>query len=238
MAMMSGAVAAQSQPTLSGQAAAWIAALAMQAGLSAVSTTGALAASVVTHDRHSDCVAYCDLLLLGTGSSVSAEYFEANSHVGYRIASVEVRGGADMRVQDFTPAQKLERVLDILKPNVTELASAFGVSRQAIYAWKAGEPISQSNSDRLDDLNRAADVFAGAGVAEPGRLLRRKFEGGKNLLDIVRDGGSAGESAKNLIEVIRREETQRRALDARLQARVAPSVQIDDIGVPMMSEWS
>ena len=126
--------------------------------------------------------------------------------------------------------------MDVLKPNITQLAVVFGVSRQAIYAWKAGESISENNADKLDDLNRAADIFVTAGMADAGRLMRRKFDGGRNLFDIVREGGSARLAATALIEIVRTEEAQRRALDFRLKSRASLPVIVDDIGLPMTTD--
>ena len=226
-------------PAVSRQAVAWMASLALQAGISAANATGAAAATDMICQRVIVHAPYGDLgLVLGTGGSASPEFFGASNHVGYRLGAVEVLVRDAERVNDLSPAQKLERVLDALKPSVTELASALGVSRQAIYAWKAGEPISEINLAKLDDLNRAADSFIEAGVTEPSRLVRRRYDGGRNLLDIVRDGGSANTTASALIGIIRREEAQRRALDVRLQGRPRVPIHGDDIGAPSLSEWS
>jgi predicted transcriptional regulator len=47
----------------------------------------------------------------------------------------------------------------VLRPNVTDLAKALRVSRQAIYDWQAGRPMAADNIERLRDIARAADLF-------------------------------------------------------------------------------
>ena len=78
----------ESQPTISRQATAWIASLAIQAGLTAASATGATAAYYEPLSSHEATAAYGTFQLPGTGGSASIEYFGANNQVGYPNAAV------------------------------------------------------------------------------------------------------------------------------------------------------
>jgi hypothetical protein len=63
-----------------------------------------------------------------------------------------------------------------------------------------------------------------------GVLLKRKVIEGKNLFEIVRDGGSASHTAQLLLQIVRRENSQRERLATRFAGRtVAQSSADSDI---------
>jgi predicted transcriptional regulator len=125
----------------------------------------------------------------------------------------------------------------VLHASITDVANALGVSRQTVYSWMAGKPITPENASRLTDLCNAADLFSKEGIAVHYPLLRRTVHKGKNLLEIARDGGSAKEAAQSLIEIVRRENRQREALKARPGSRPQLSPEnFEDIGVPILDE--
>jgi hypothetical protein len=66
-------------------------------------------------------------------------------------------------------------------------------------------------------------------------LIRRKLENGKTLLDIVREGGSAQDAARSLLQIAQKETSQRQALQRRLANRPAPR-EYFDLGSPMLNE--
>jgi transcriptional regulator with XRE-family HTH domain len=175
-------------------------------------------------------------MVVGTGGLMTADYFAKRADRGYayhQIAALPVQtDGALQR----TPAENLARVREVLKPAVSDLATLFGVSRQAIYDWQAGAQPVQGNAARLDDLAGAADVLAAGGVAATPRLLQRRIAGGKTLFDVVREGASAKEAAHSLAQMLQREHQQRRALDAKLAARRRQPVDYTGAGVPMLDD--
>ena len=135
-------------------------------------------------------------------------------------------------------AENLARIGEILKPTIAELAHLFGVSRQAVYDWQAGKPTTAENAAKIDDLAKAADVLALSGIEGFSQLLRRKIAGGKSLLDVVREGGSAASAAQTLAQTLGREAKQREQLALRLAGRAKPNVPHDEYGVPMLDERS
>ncbi len=153
------------------------------------------------------------------------------------VASSQSRANAEV-ARDWvrSPADNLEHIRTVLKVGVTDLAAAFGVARQALYNWRAGNSISPENAAKLGDLAEAADLLAAAGLADTPQLLRRKLAGSKTLLEIAQEGGSAKDAARALVQMVEHEIAQRKMLDARLAKRKRVAIDAADIGLPMLDE--
>lgn len=180
-------------------------------------------------------------LLAGTGGYTTGDYIAKRNDHGYKFVQFErgPRLATEIAAQEDvirTPTENLARIRGVLKPTITELAHLFGVSRQAVYEWQSGKPAAPENAAKLDDLAKAADVLALTGIEVSAQLLRRKIAGGKSLLDVVREGGSAASVAQVLAQTLRREAKQREQLALRLAGRAKPDVPHDDYGVPMLNE--
>ena len=179
-------------------------------------------------------------LVVGTGGAFTADYVSERDDRGYRLP--DFRYGAlraatrDSKPQVRSSAENVARIREVFKPSVTELASLFGVSRQAIYNWQAGQPIAEPNEDRMEQLARAADLLDSEGFADKSSVLRRKLPGGKTLFEAVRAGESADAAAAKLIALVNRELEQRQALSARLANRTRKPVDANDIGSPYLDE--
>ena len=134
-----------------------------------------------------------------------------------------------------TAAEALSYVRTTLKPAVTELASIFRVSRQAIYNWQAGEHISEGNQALLYELAAAADRI----VAHPlaGQVsAKRKLPGGKSLLEAVASGMPGVEAAGKLIAMTEKEGAQRAAMESKLKNRNRAAVDLASVGSPHMQD--
>lgn len=176
-------------------------------------------------------------LSIGTGGAATIPYLKARGAKGYEYAHFR----QTTPESDFswlrTPADELAQIRNVLHPSVTDLANSLGVSRQTVYSWQAGKPIAPENASRLADLASAADLFAKEGITVHPLLLRRSIYKGKNLLEIARDGGSAREAARSLIEIVRREDRQKQALKEQLRGRQPLSREdFEDIGIPILDE--
>lgn len=182
-------------------------------------------------------VAIASAFLIGTGGSMSAEYFSRRNDMGYRFPHVEC-SPVPQTVVHRTPAENVANIREVLKPTVSELASLFRVSRQTVYDWQKGTQPAPKYETKLEDLSKAADVFLMEGVPVTPYLLKRRIAGGKTLFDFVREGGSAEEAARQLSEKVLLEYRQRRALDARLAKRKPPAIDYADAGVPAFDEKS
>ena len=173
-------------------------------------------------------------LLAGTGGVTSPSYFNQRQQRGY--APVQLRPSAQTLVRYFRgPEACLAQIRAVFKLSIADIANIFSVSRQSIYNWIAGEKPSQDNVERLDDLARAADLFLSDGFADSSYLVRRKLEHGKTLMDTVRDGGSAQNAARSLLQIAQKESSQREALQRRLANRTA-APDYSEIGAPMLNE--
>jgi transcriptional regulator with XRE-family HTH domain len=115
--------------------------------------------------------------------------------------------------------EDLNHIIDILDPNISELAKALHVSRQAIYKWKKGEPAGRDSSEKLQDLAQAAIVFAQAGLSVTPQMLRRTVSNGQNFWEIVENGGSATAAAQTLTEIAMIGQRQRALLNERLAGK-------------------
>lgn len=175
-------------------------------------------------------------LQVGTGGAATPDYYKARGGKGYALVVCEPHTGQALASRS-SPAENLTFVRTVLRPSVADLAKALGVSRQAIYDWQAGRAIAPENAARIEDVARAAEIFAREGLQATPQMMRRTISGGKNFFEIMRDGGSAESSARTLIEIVRRELNQRQNLQARLAKRPSPAPdEFRDAGTPMLDE--
>ena len=172
-------------------------------------------------------------LAAGTGGTTDPTYFQKRGDRGYQF--VQISSSPTVSSAIHSPIENLERIRAAFKPSIQELSGALKVSRQAVYNWISGELPSAERADRLEDLARAADVVEAHGIVTP-YLLRRKIRDGKNLMDIVREGGSAHEAALSLVRIARREAEQRDLLRSRLAGRKPLKVGNSEFGVPSLGE--
>ena len=95
--------------------------------------------------------------------------------------------GAERGPEGLSPAEQLKTISKILSLSKVELARVLGVSRQTIYDWLEGRPVSPENEDRLLRLARLAWDFGG----KDGKSLLRRFttqsvhEGEPSILEML-----------------------------------------------------
>ena len=118
-----------------------------------------------------------------------------------------------------TAAEDLARIREILKPAITTLALAFGVSRQTIYNWDGEEQPKPQHVTKLRDLAQVADIFAKSNIVVTGALMKRPVEGGRTLLEIAQNDGQVVEAAKRLVTTLEREAVQREKMNTRFGNR-------------------
>jgi hypothetical protein len=176
---------------------------------------------------------------IGTGGAATIDYLKTRGSKGYALVAFDLDREIPVTSRVTGPADDLEQIRRVLRPSVADLARALGVSRQAIYDWQANRPIAAENVARVQDIARAADLFAQEGLETTPHLMRRTITGGKNFFDIVRDGGSAEGAVRTLIEIVRAELKQREQLKARLADRTRPTRNdFQDVGAPRLDEES
>ncbi len=104
------------------------------------------------------------------------------------------------RLDIRSAAEHLANIRQVLNPAIADLATAFGVSRQAIYKWIGGESTPEDDKlERIRSLSLAADAFQKAGVTRASSLLKMKAFDGHSLLDLVAAGQLVPEHTQTLI---------------------------------------
>lgn len=95
----------------------------------------------------------------------------------------------DAHVDVRSAAEHLANIRRVFNPAVSDLATAFGVSRQAIYKWIGNEANPEPEKlARIRMLSQAADEFDNAGISRAPSMLKMKAFSGKSLLDLVASG--------------------------------------------------
>ena len=129
----------------------------------------------------------------------------------------------------------IEHIKIVLRLNMSDLARAFGVSRQTVYAWQADKfELSPEHASLVRRMAHAADQFAEAGISPRRHTLTRAIENGKSFLDIAKDG-DPGRAASVLIGILEEEAASRERLRKRLGGRTAP-IDWDECGAPLLDE--
>lgn len=176
-------------------------------------------------------------LSVGTGGTATLGYIKERGSKGYAFANYSPIKALSLLSGTRSPVDDLAHIRNVLHPAVTDLSNALGVSRQAVYTWQAGNAIAPENAERLADLARAADLFAKEGLTATAQMLKRRISEGKNLFEIVREGGSAQIAAHALIEILRHEDSQRKLLRAKLGNRPRLSRDsYDELGTPIFND--
>ena len=133
-------------------------------------------------------------------------------------------------------ANDIDYIRKHLKLSTTELAKYLGVSRQAIYDWKAGSHVKSHNISKLENLRDAASILDASGLPFSFLQLNRKLAGGRTLLETVALGGNGFEAAHTLVVMLRREGEQRKAREAKIVGRQPMSDSEYDQGMAAIRE--
>ena len=178
------------------------------------------------------------VLWVGTGGAATLDYLKRRGDKGYWFAGYSpIMAEIDETAPDRGPRECLERIRAILKPTITELAEAVGVSRQAVYDWLSGKVVSKANAARLAVLARGADRVAAESVPGTTWMVRRPLKDGKSFFVLLKEGVDAEYALRLLIELIHTESRERDVLDRRLARRGRPTREsFEQIGIPMLDE--
>lgn len=181
------------------------------------------------------CYLAAGTMSLLTPQAVESQYAKATSiaPVHYTIKGTQDDAAFEL---ERSPAENLARIREVLKPTMLELASLFGVSRQAVYDWQQGsQPVPQT-AQRLAQLASAADVFSEAELPVDAKTLRRRVAGGRTLLEAVSGGNDAESVVRSLVATLKREVSQRERLQVQLAGRKRGPANPSDYGAPTLSE--
>lgn len=83
-------------------------------------------------------------------------------------------------------SEHLANIRQVLNPAIADLATVFGVSRQAIYKWIGAEATPEPDKfERIRALSHAADAFREAGVRRVPTIVKMKAFEGRSLMDLA-----------------------------------------------------
>ena len=137
--------------------------------------------------------------------------------------------------QPQTPAD-IENIRQLLGLSVSTVADVFGVSRQAVYKWLAGDPMNQEHMNRLAQLREAAPLLTGFARSDTRALTRRKLPSGRTVVESISVGEDPVSVARTAAELLRRDAEQRNALDSFLGNRSRPQRGISSFVTPHAGE--
>ena len=160
-----------------------------------------------------------DLAVSGTGSVF--EISRARDWLGMLKARVtfdiDIDIDIDVGMADDSQEQRpdlrsasdhLGNIRQVLNPAIADLATVFGVSRQAIYKWIGGEAKPEPDKfGRILALSQAADAFREAGITRASSMLEMKAFEGRSLMDLAAAGQLLPSHIQSLI-------AEARAMDA------------------------
>lgn len=104
-------------------------------------------------------------------------------------------------VADSRPVSlHLENIRTVFDPAMTDLARAFGVSRQSVYKWVRNEAEPEADKKkRIRLLSQAADAFRVAQVQCAPAMLKMKAFDGHTLLDLLMQDQLGKHHVDNLV---------------------------------------
>ena len=166
----------------------------------------------------------------GTGGLASESFYRLrNGYTPFAIeVSVEEPSGGPW-------ADKMAEVKLGFGRTMSRLPEVFGVSRQTLYNWLAGDTPKEIHQNRLKQLAAAAAVFTEECFKPTSVMLDKTVSGGKSLLALVRDGADGTVAARKLIRLERRAAESRGKLETLLAGRTGRP-QVGEMGTPAFRE--
>jgi transcriptional regulator with XRE-family HTH domain len=119
---------------------------------------------------------------------------------------------------------------------MTRLTEVFGVSRQTLYNWLAGEAPKEQHREKLAQLARAAEEFIRQEFKPNAASLERTLVDGKSLLELIQDGAEGVDVARRLIAIERRGAEARSRIDELLAGAPVAAGEPGDFGLPSFDE--
>lgn len=140
-------------------------------------------------------IAIIGSLLLGTGTAYLVDRLESwEPLLRHRVSLTFDDSPASpapgiSRADVRTAGEHIENIRKVLNPSVSDLASIFEVSRQAIYKWLSSDSTPEAEKlARIRELSRIADAIGSAGIVRTSALLKLKAFDGLSLMDLIKSG--------------------------------------------------
>jgi hypothetical protein len=177
--------------------------------------------------------------LPGYGTAGTGGVESVNFHIqrpGYR-AFVMVKAPDYALPAPFAPyVELMQQVKGGFGRTMTRLPEVFGVSRQTLYNWLAGDTPKAAHQAKIAQLAAAARVFVELGVKPTSDLLDRVAWHGKSFLQLLAAGADGADVATRLVQITKRSAGSRTRLDTILKGRKTDRPDISEMGTPSLAE--
>lgn len=171
----------------------------------------------------------------GTGGLEGVAFYRArHGYQHFEILRIDEQGEAERPYAPF--ADLMQEVKTGFGRTMAHLPAVFGVSRQTLYNWLAGETPKEQHQRKVIELASAARVFIEAGFKPTPLALERSVVNGKSLLQLLGDGADGADTAMRLIRIVQRGNESRKKLDALLGDRKPAALDVSDMGAPSLPE--
>ena len=169
----------------------------------------------------------------GTGGLQSANFYLTRAgYSSFEIVHVQ----KPLAAQNAPYAALMEQVKEGFGRTLSHLPEVFGVSRQTLYNWLAGETPKEMHQSRLRELAAAAGVFKELGFKPTSGALDRTVSQGKSLLQLIGSGSDGAVAARELVRIVEKGARSRASIDAMLGERAPSRLEASDMGLPAVDE--
>ena len=168
-----------------------------------------------------------------TGGLQSADFYLTRA--GYRSFEI-VFVGKPLPAQNAPYAALMEQVKEGFGRTLSHLPEVFGVSRQTLYNWLAGETPKEVHQAKLRELAAAAGVFKELGFKPTPSALERTVSRGKSLLQLIGSGEDGAAAARELVRIVQKGAQSHARVDAMLGAKKTSRLETSDMGLPAVDE--
>ena len=169
----------------------------------------------------------------GTGGLQSAAFcLKRAGYSSFEIVLVQKPFAA----QNASYAALMEQVKDGFGRTLSHLPEVFGVSRQTLYNWLAGETPKEVHQAKLRELAAAAGVFKELGFKPTSAALERTVLQGKSLLQLIGGGTDGAAAARELVRIVQKGAQSHDRVDAMLGAKQPSRLEASDMGLPAVDE--
>ena len=171
----------------------------------------------------------------GTGGNNSVELIL--SRIGYRPFSIIERYN-DPPVGAPAPScvNLMQEVIGGFGRTLSRLPVVFGVSRQTLYNWRAGERPKEVHQAKLIQLAAAARTFSAAQFTPTSAMLDRTVVQGKSFLTLLAEGVDGADTANRLMKIVNRDRAADARLDSVLVRRPKVRLTASDFGAEAFEE--
>lgn len=153
----------------------------------------------------------------GTAGTTTGYFCAERLNNGAPYQFVKLSGKT--RALGSLPQNDIEALISLMKPSMSQLAAAFGVSRQRIYDWRNGAGMSVQNTEQMSALLTAARMLSERSAAPLSHIANRKLSSGKSFWNAIASGVPPIDAATSALKIVERDESERNALKRSLASR-------------------